>query len=333
MILDYARFQLKNKRRKQRRIIILLFFILALLGATYLFLSEIVFQKPLYNFIFPTEDKKNLQDLWQEYLRALATIENKPQNLEAGLSFLEEIIKLSTQDLAKEPLNPEALLYNGYALFQRGLYEDEYEATLNYYDQALWSLRRAMLIVPTSLKAQLAYLIGKIYFAKRDFYYELSLKYLEMAFNLGYKEVDIYEHQYMIYEAWGESAKAVAVLAKAYEQKKSDIYLFFLARSLKKLKHYSDAKEKLQALLAKTIEGPLLREARLLLGEVAFEEGDLVLTEGIYRALLADDANLAEAHFRLALVLEKKGDYVGYRYELRRTLENDPGHSGARSRL
>jgi len=32
-------------------------------------------------------------------------------------------------------------------------------------------------------------------------------------------------------------------------------------------------------------------------------------------------------------VLEKKGDYVGYRYELRRTLENDPGHSGARSRL
>lgn len=333
MILDYARFQLKNKRRKQRRLIIGLIFSLGFLIATYFFLSEIVFQKPLFEFIFPPENKKSLPDLWQEYLIALTNNENKPLNQEAGLSLLEEIITLSNQILAKDPLNSEALVYHGYALFQRGTYEDKYESSLNYYNQALWSLRRAMLIVPSQLKAQLAYLLGRIYFAKRDFYYELSLKYLEMAFNLGYKEVDIYEHQYLIYEAWSDSAKAVEVLAKAYEQKKNDIYLFFLARSLKKLKQYSDAKEKLQALLAKTLEGPLLREARLLLGEVAFEEGDLALAEAIYRALLADEANLAEAHFRLALVLEKKGDYVGYRYELRRTLENDPGHSGARSRL
>ena len=46
-----------------------------------------------------------------------------------------------------------------------------------------------------------------------------------------------------------------------------------------------------------------------------------------------DDTNSAEAHFRLALIYEKLGDYARYRYELRLTLEKDRGHSGARSRL
>lgn len=333
MVLDYERFQIRSKKRKSRRIIFVLLFFIGLLAGSYFFVSNVILKKPLIDVLFSAEPIEDLDSVWNSFVAAAKSQSEDSQTAEETAGILDEILSRTEIILKENPLDFRALVFHGYAAFYRSFHESTFSAQLVFFNRAILSIRRALLIAPQEMKAQLYYVLGKSYYFKREYYYDLAAKHLETALNLGYKEADTYEFLVLINEAWGNTETSIRFLELAYGEKKDELYLLHLAREYKKANRIDDAKKILSGLLETVKEPAMARECKFLLGEISFEQGDMTAAESLYRSILEADTNSAEAHFRLALILEKKGDYAAYRYELRRTLENDPGHSGARSRL
>ena len=264
-------------------------------------------------------------------------IRDSPETDTAGqeekLTILTDLLEKSQALLADTPLDLRALVYHGYASYYRARFEHSFETRLPYYNQALVSLRRARIIADPTLEGQLAYMLGRIYFYKRDYFYDLAERYLEQAIHLGYKGQESYEYLVVINDAWGNAERSIEYLEKVLKERTDDMYLFRLAGNYWKVGRTEEAVRILEGIINRTDNENLGRECRFLLGEISFAAGKFSAAEAQYRSILEKDDDSAEAHFRLALIYEKKGDYVQYRYQLRRTLENDPGHSGARSRL
>jgi tetratricopeptide (TPR) repeat protein len=332
MLLDYERYQRKSKIKKSRLIV---FFLLlaSLAGGTIFLISRFVRDDKDFPSLTLRSPEQRLDDRWAELIRIERTAAPAEKREEDQKKVLDELLRLSGDYLKNNPLSLKALLYHGFGSFYRALYESSFEARLPYIDQSIVSERRALLLAGPGLRPQLSYMLGRAYYYKRNYYYDLAVRYLEQALKLGYKKADAYEYLVLMYDEWGNTEKSIGYLEQAYEERKSDLYLYYLAKCYKKVNRTAEAGELLNRVIAGSQDAELLKECKFLLGEILFDEANYAQAERLYRDILKTDENSAEAHFRLALILEKLGDYAQYRYELRLTLEKDPGHSGARGRL
>jgi tetratricopeptide (TPR) repeat protein len=352
VLLDYERYETRSKKKKKLRYVLFFFFLAGIGTGLYFVIAHFLFNTNPLEFLSFTSPVENSDSLWMKLVEAeeeqnkiadeiSRTAPDKIDPLQKRLSVLEEeqkktieaILKLCDESLQLNPLNLRSLIYHGFASYYRAGYESSFENRVPYLNQSVVSLRRALLIANDEMKPQIFFMLGRIYFNKREFYYDLAQRYLEQAVNLGYKGIDTYEYLVLINDEWGNTEKSIEYLGRAYEENKNDIILFHLAKSYNKVNRPDDAKKLLVQILSTSKDRELLKECQFLLGEIDFDRADYKNAEKQYLDILKTDENSAEAHFRLALIFEKTGDYAHYRYELRRTLENDPGHSGARSRF
>ncbi len=206
-------------------------------------------------------------------------------------------------------------------------------ACISLFDESIISLRRALLIEHIGIKHQIYYILGKTYFLKGKSFLSLSIKYLELAFESGNKEYDLYEYLAAAYEIDNKIDKAVQFLEDAYSQKPLDIYLYYLAKYNWKLADFKSAEEYLDNIINKTKDKELLFECKLLLGNVYFDKKEYSKAKELYDTILEEFDNSAEAHFRLALIYEQLGDYAKYRSELRKAYTLNPNFEDVRSRL
>jgi tetratricopeptide (TPR) repeat protein len=333
MLLDYERYQVKSKKKKKLRLIIILLLILGAGVGVYFLITAVFFSAAPLPALMLLSPAENLRARWQEFLLADKSDQQGAKREENEKKILDDILTLCDESLKGNSLDLQFLVYHGYASFYRARFESAFENQLPYFNQAVVSLRRALDVANEEMRPQLCYMLGKAYYNKRNYYYDLAAKYLEKALNLGYKGRDTYGYLVSVNDEWGNTEKAIDYLEQAYKDNQSDLYLFHLAKSYKKLNKTDEAADLLTKILRGSTDAELLREAKFLSGEIYFDKRDYRAAEKMYRDILKDDDNSAEAHFRLALIYEKISDYAQYRYELRRTLEKDPGHSGARSRL
>ncbi len=332
MLLDYERYQRKSSNKKKRVIFILLVLVVAGVGG-YFLVTRVFLRLDPFTPLTQRVPKADIDTLWGELVRLQNDPGQTEKSGESQKKLLDEILLVSETKTASTPLELRSLIYHGYASFYRALHEPDYESRLPYLNQAVVSLRRAKLVAGATILPQLYYMLGRTYFFKREYYYDLAARYLEQALNLGYKKADVFEYLVLINTEWGETEKSIGYLEQAFEEKRSELYLFHLAKNYYKVKRGAEAAGILEKIIASTKNGELLRECQFLSGEILFDQGKYASAEKQYRDILKEDSESAEAHFRLALIYEKSGDYAQYRFELRQTLEKDRGHSGARSRL
>ena len=159
-------------------------------------LAAIVFL--FYRFIFsrlPAGAMRSLRKSWQAY-------------------DYESVYETSKGILNTTPFNNAALTYHGYAAFYLGVSSLDKMAEQNYLDEAINSLRLALLDAQNSLKPQLSYMLGRAYFYKNTvssyYYADLAVKYLERAKTLGYKADDIAEYLGMSYAALGMTMDSIS---------------------------------------------------------------------------------------------------------------------------
>jgi tetratricopeptide (TPR) repeat protein len=331
MLLDYERYQRKTSKKK-KRIILLVFFLAALVGG-YFLVTRVFLKRDPFAPLAYAAPKADMDSMWAELVRRQGTGTQPDKGDESYKRLLDDIVRLSGTKMDANPLALRPLVYHGYASFYRALQENDFESQLPFLNQAIVSLRRAKLVATRSVLPQLCYMLGRTYFFKREYYYDLAARYLEQALNLGYKKADVFEYLVLINSEWGNTEKTIGYLERALEEKRSDLYLFHLAKNYYKVKRGAEAAGILEKIIASSKDRELLKECKFLSGEILFDQGKYTQAEKEYRDILKDDPESAEAHFRLALIYEKSGDYAQYRYELRQTLEKDRGHSGARSRL
>jgi tetratricopeptide (TPR) repeat protein len=225
------------------------------------------------------------------------------------------------------------LSFKGLAAFYKGMELPESEERAALIDEAVASLRKALASGGGMPRAQVEYVLGKAYYDKGGSYYDESAKYLEMSIASGYLGADSREYLALAYVGLGDKAKAVRNFEAALEKSRADLLLISAAKA------YVDEGEpvKAEAILLELLAGgkdDLAKEnGRFVLAEIYKARADLAKAEEQYSLILAKDPASAEAHYRLGLLAQAKGDPIKARAEWRKAVSIDPMHAASRQKL
>lgn len=239
----------------------------------------------------------------------------------------------SLSSLTSRPLDAFYLSFRGLASFYKGMDLPEGEERAALVDEAVISLRKALAVGGSMPAAQVEYVLGKAYYIKGDSYYDEAVKYLELSIASGYVASDSREYLALSYVGLGDSAKAVKSFDIALEHSRAELLLIAAAKA------NIDAKDpvKAEALLLEAIangkDDVAKENGRFLLGGIYRDRGDFSKAEEQYNLILSKDAASAEAHYRLGLVAQVKGDPIRARAEWRKAVSIDPMHAAARQKL
>lgn len=263
--------------------------------------------------IQPEQDVQSLSDLWQNRL-------------------YDEVISRCDAQLRDNPLEPMSLAYRGFAYFYKAVSEVTLEERIPYLDEAIVSLRRLKLDPTANWIAEADYILGKAYYHKGKYYYNLALDYLQSALAAGYQREDIYDYLGLAATQLDSLEEGLAYFQTALDINPTDLLLLTVGQNYLQLERIKEAEEYLLRAINKTEDTAVEVRARFLLGQMYFEREDFFKAEDQYTEILANDPNSSDAHYYLGEIYSKMGDPVRARAEWRKALAIDPSHYGARLR-
>lgn len=241
----------------------------------------------------------------------------------------EEVLNVTEEVFSTAPLDPQGLVFAGFAHFYLGVNEVDQDNRENDLAKATRHLRRALLLDRPPAYGEVSYVLAKTYFHRGPFYHDLVVRYMEQAIEAGYIADDSYEYLSLAYETLGEYRDSIQSLEKALERNPSDLILLTLGQLYRRVGDYSEAQESFSAAISSTTDSFLKQEARYGLGELLLEEGRLDEAEAQYLAILANNERAADAHYRLGLVYQAQNDEERARFEWRQAISIDPNHQEA----
>ena len=216
-----------------------------------------------------------------------------------------------------------ALTYKGFASFYKSVSQNALEEKMPYLDQAILSLRRARL-ANTPFGGETDYVLGKAYFNKGKYYYDLSISFMESSLARGYVQKDTHEYIGQAYNQLGDNEKALQNFLVALEDDPTDLLLLTIGQTYYQMKRTSDAVDYLLRTLNKTEDKDIEERTRFLLGGIYLDTGE--------SSIVKLDPSSADAHYDLGEVYAKMNDPVKARGEWRNALIIDPSHYGAKLR-
>jgi tetratricopeptide (TPR) repeat protein len=263
---------------------------------------------------FQTEqDSQSLSGLWQNRL-------------------YDEVIDRCDEQLEDDPLDATLLAYRGFAYFYKGVSEVTLEERIPYLDEAIVSLRRAKLSAAGSRRSEVDYILGKAYYHKGKYYYDLTLEYLQAALAAGYQPEDIYDYLGLAATQLDRLEEGLEYFQRALEINPTDLLLLTIGQTYFQAEAKQEAEEYLLRAVNKTEDPAVEIRARFLLGQMYFDREDYFKAEGQYSQILALDPNSSDAYYYLGEIYSNMNDAVKARAYWRKALVIDPSHYGARLR-
>lgn len=243
------------------------------------------------------------------------------------------IIDRTQQVLAETPLDESALVLGGFSYFYEGVSQVSEEDKRAYLDRAVVLLRKALVLRRTPLEAQVHYVLGKAYYHRGDFYYDLAVKHMRRAVEMGYVADDTHEYLGMAYAQLGRFEESVESFSTALERTPSDLLYLTVAETYMKAGRHQRAETYLKDAMEATDDAFLVQRARFMLGEVYIQEGRLEDAAQQFELIIDSNVKSAEAHYQLGRVYDLMGDTVRARSQWRETIRIDPNHAGALTSL
>ncbi len=288
--------------------------LLILLVVTVVFVSVIISQK-----LNTAPDLSKLETLWNE-------------------SNFEETYSYSHTILLDDPFNNTALTYNGYSAFYLALSSTDTVSVHTYIDNAINSIRLALLDAKDSLIPQLEYMLGKVYFHKNRlsayyFYSDLAIKYLHKALDKGYNASDIYEYLGLSYASLDMTEESIVYFTEALLVNDSDVLKIAIAEQYYKIGNFDAAKPYLQRIKNESDNEEYIMQVSNLLGLIYVEENSLIEAENEFTSILQVYKHNTDALYGLGLIYEKRGETYKARAQWRQVLEIDSNHNGARLKM
>jgi len=247
----------------------------------------------------------------------------------------EQAYEISRNALLEKPVDYFFLTVNGFSAYQLGISQINSYDKLQYIDESIFSLRKAMLKKEASADGRIFYVLGKAYGYKGNEYADLAVKYLEMANNLSYEARDIPEYLGLAYAAYGDYRNSVAAFSLAFspEKEPSDNLLLSIARSYIAMEEYNMAAFYLKHCIDTSLDTKSIIVSRFLLAEVFIASGDYDNAGQQFLIILNETGENAEAHYQLGELYNLQGDTTRARSEWRIANRQDPAHQRARARL
>ena len=256
---------------------------------------------------------------------------NLVELLNAG-SYDELIVK-SESRLQAHPLDNDALLFRGIAFFYKAVGEFDAEERSPYMDEAIFSLRKSALKDTGRWSGEADYVLGKAYFHKGKYYYDLAIQYLERSIQGGYVGPDTYEYLGLAFANLNQPAEALSRFKKALETRPTDLLYLTVGQLHINLEQPNEAERLLKQTIASSQDSIVEKRSRFLLGELYLDRADYTAALEQYEELTALDPSSADAFFYLGMAFEGLDDYVKARAAWRKARSLDPEHRGANLRL
>jgi len=254
---------------------------------------------------------------------------------EQGL-WLDAFIK-SKDALVSAPMDAFYLTMNGFSAYQAAMTRISHAETFDYIDESIWSLRKVLLVKNADRDGRIRYTLGKAYYAKGPDYADLSIKYLEEAKASGFTAGDLNEYLGLSYALAKDYGKSIEVLSASLDpaahDEGSDLLLMHIAQSYIGLEDWDAAKAYLIRCAEASRDTGLVLEARLQLGKVLRNSGDLEAAIEMLNAVLESGGENAEAAFELGEIYASMGDTIRARAAWRRAVRYDNTFMPARLRL
>jgi tetratricopeptide (TPR) repeat protein len=310
-MLNIEHYRYKRRRRFKKGWLVLLALVLAGGGgaaAWWLGLDELAAR-----LLAPQERGRPLSELWRDHL-------------------YDEVIARADAVLKSEPLAPEALAYRGFSCFYKAVSEGNLEERIPFLEESIVSLRRLKLAGDNPWPLETDYVLGKAYYHKGKYYYDLALHYLQKALAGGFQASDIYDYLGLAATQLERTEEGLGYFQKALELNSTDLLLLMIGQSYHDLGRLAESEEYLLRALNKTDDPAIESKCRFLLAQMYFDRREYFKAENEYLAVLARDPDSAEAHFYLGEIYAALNDKVKARAEWRKTLLIDPSHYGAKLR-
>jgi tetratricopeptide (TPR) repeat protein len=312
MIRNYDHFRTGQRKRGVRTVVIPVLLIIVVLAALLLLLFLLRVPARLFGPAIARQPPGKLSDLFR------------------GEKY-DETIATADTILRGDPLNTVALSYKGFACFYRAVSQDALEERMPYLDQSIVALRRARL-AGTPFSGETDYVLGKAYFNKGKYYYDLAISSMESSIAGGYMQKDSHEYIGQAYTQLGDYEKGMEHFLIALRGDSGDLLLLTIGQTYYQMKRTGDAVDYLLRTLNKTEDKDLEERARVLLGGIYLDTNELFKAEEQFAAIVAIDPRSADAHYSLGEVYAKMNDPVKARAEWRSALIIDPSHYGAKLR-
>jgi len=247
----------------------------------------------------------------------------------------ESAYEISKTGLLDMPVDYFLLIIHGFSAYQLGISQINNQNMLNYINESIFSLRKALLQKESAKDGRVFYVLGKAYGYKGAEYADLAVKYLNIANDLSYNASDIPEYLGLAYAAYGDYRSSVNAFFNAFDPDKppSDNLLLSIARSYMAMEEYNTAFGYLQRCVDISPDSKSVVISRLLLAEIYTINGDYVNSEMQYMNILSETGENAEVRFQLGELYSLKGDTTRARAEWRTAYRLDPSHAKARARL
>lgn len=245
----------------------------------------------------------------------------------------EALLTAADETLEARPMQPDALALRGFARFYAGMASNDNQERESMLESSIADLRRALLVENPPMVAEVHYILGKAYFHRGPFFYDLVVDELTRSMERGLRREDMFEYLAVASVDLGRPEDAVGYLREALEVSPTAILYHTLGTTLIGMDRLNEAERALEEAVALTDDSFLLEQSRLSLGEVYRRTGELDRAETQYRMILEENPRSADAHFYLGEVYYERGDNESARFEWREAFRIDPNHLEAIQRL
>ena len=243
-----------------------------------------------------------------------------------------EVLSRSAEVLAQRPLDAEALLFRGIAHFYLALAEADRLDPVPRLDQAIIALRRARLNSELRFRSEAAYILGKAYYHRGPYFYDLAIRFLTESVEQGYDGADTHEYLGMALVRSGAPESGIEHFRNALERRPNGLLYLSVGQLLERLGEHQEAERHFQAAVSAGDEALEIR-ARFMLGALLLQGGRHADAGEQYRRILDLAPGSADAHLFLGDAYAGLGDVSGARAEWRRARNIDQQHHGANLRL
>lgn len=245
----------------------------------------------------------------------------------------ETLIQETNAVLARSPMSGDALVFNGFSHFYRGINRVSAEESQQELTAATVSLRRALLLEEPPLENRVHYVLGKSYYHRGTFYYDLAVQHLDNAISNGYAGKDGYVYLGLANAHLGNYDASVDAFENAIDQESSALLYLVAADSYREIGQSDRAREYLESAIRASDDTFLVQEARMRLGELFLADERPEAAVEHFQAVIESNSRSAEAHYRLGVAYSQMGNRERARFEWREALRIEPGHSEALNRL
>lgn len=245
----------------------------------------------------------------------------------------EEIIGLTDRILTTEPLDGDALVFQGLAHYFLALELEGGEDTTDHLKRGISSLRRALVLPDTPHRTEVEYTLGLSYFERSEYYIDLAVEHLENAVDAGLETATVHEYLGLAYRELGDLDSSIQHFNDAIDIESRNVTHKALAETYYEQDRLDSAREHLDRVIAGSEEPQLVHEARILMGRIHLEEDRFEDAYRQFNVVLEENPNSAEANFYLGEYYHMQDESVRARAYWRNAVNIDSGHLEALRRL